>query len=182
MIRRPEERNCQDCIQSVYRSGRVSVMVWGAMGWDWKSPLIFLEKEEGMRGIYSKAYLRQVLEGVVFPLYDFMTVEEQEEFIFMEDGAKVHKGFAKGPRATKGILGFDWPPSSLDLNPIEKVWRWMKSEITKLDTVPTSIEDMKEVLQELWNDVNPEDWRYLSHRLTCKIEDVINCKGMATVH
>jgi len=111
-----------------------------------------------------------------------MTAEEQEEFIFMEDGAKVHKGFAKGPRATKGILGFDWPPSSLDLNPIEKVWRWMKSEITKLDTVPTSIEDMKEVLQELWNDVNPEDWRYLSHRLTCKIEDVINCKGMATVH
>ena len=60
-------------------------------------------------------------------------------------------------RAAKGILGFDWPPSSPDLNPIEKVWRWMKNEITNLDTVPTTIEDMKEVLGELWNDVNPED-------------------------
>ncbi len=40
----------------------------------------------------------------------------------MEDSVKVHKGFAKGPRAVKRILGFDWPPSTLDLNLIEKVW------------------------------------------------------------
>jgi hypothetical protein len=30
----------------------------------------------------------------------------------------------------------------------------MKNEITKLETVPTSIEDIKEVLQELWNEVD----------------------------
>jgi hypothetical protein len=29
-------------------------MVWGAIGWDWKSPLIFLEKEEGIRGFVAK--------------------------------------------------------------------------------------------------------------------------------
>jgi phage-related baseplate assembly protein len=58
----------------------------------------------------------------------------------------------------------------------------MKHEITKLETVPTTIEAMKEVLQELWNEVNLEDWRYLTHRLTCKLEDVIDSKGMATVH
>jgi hypothetical protein len=34
VTRRPEEKNCQTCIQSVYRSSRVSVMVWGAIGWD----------------------------------------------------------------------------------------------------------------------------------------------------
>ena len=82
----------------------------------------------------------------------------------------------------KGIRGFDWPPSSPDLNSIEKIWRWMKNEITKLENVPTSIEDMKEVLQELWNEVDPKEWRYLMERLTCKLEDVIECKGMATVH
>jgi hypothetical protein len=58
----------------------------------------------------------------------------------------------------------------------------MKNEITKLETVPTSIEDMKEVLQELWNEVDPVEWRYLTERLTCKVEDVIISKGMATVH
>ena len=86
------------------------------------------------------------------------------------------------PRLNHGIRGFDWPPSSPDLNPIEKVWRWMKHEITKLETVSTTIEDLKEVLQELWNNVDPKDWRYLTERLTCKLEDVIESKGMATVH
>ena len=30
----------------------------------------------------------------------------------------------------------------------------MKHKITKLETVPTTIEDLKEVLQELWNNVD----------------------------
>jgi RNA binding exosome subunit len=58
----------------------------------------------------------------------------------------------------------------------------MKNEITKLESVLTSKEDMQEVLQELWKQVKPEDWRYLTHRITCKLEDVIKNKGMATVH
>ena len=69
----------------------------------------------------------------------------------MEDGAKVHKDKARLPKLEKGIRGFDWPPSSPDLNPIEKIWRQMKHEITKLENPPTSIEEMKRVLQELWD-------------------------------
>jgi hypothetical protein len=100
----------------------------------------------------------------------------------MEDGAKIYKGFAKLPRQLKGLREFKWSPFSPDLNPIEKVWRWMKNEITKLETVPLSIEDMWEVVQELWSEVDPKEWRYLTERLTCKLEDVIESKGMATVH
>ena len=100
----------------------------------------------------------------------------------MKDGAKVHKGHARLPRLNRGIRGFDWPPSLSDLNPIEKVWRWMKHEISLLECVPTTIEDMKAVLTELWSQVKPEEWRYLTARLTCKLEDVILAKGMATVH
>ena len=100
----------------------------------------------------------------------------------MEDGAKVHKGKAKLPRLNKGIRGFNWPPSSPDLNPIEKVWRWMKEEITKMINLPTTIEQLKRVLQDLWDRVRPEDYRRYTERLTCKLEDVIKVKGMATIH
>lgn len=100
----------------------------------------------------------------------------------MEAGAKVHKGKARLPRLNYGIRGFDWPPSSPDLNPIEKIQRWMKNEITKLETVPIIIEDMKEVIQELWSEVDLKDQRYLTERLTCKLEDVIESKGMVAVH
>jgi hypothetical protein len=58
----------------------------------------------------------------------------------------------------------------------------MKNEIIKLETVLTSVKDIKEVLQELWNKVNPKEWRYLIKRLTIKLEDIIDLKGMATVH
>jgi transposase len=41
----------------------------------------------------------------------------------MEDRAKIHKGIAKLPRKLRKLRGFNWPPSSSDLNPIEKVWQ-----------------------------------------------------------
>jgi hypothetical protein len=69
-------------------------MVWGAIGWDWKSPLVNLVKEPGKKGICSTAYLNQVLEAVIFPCHDSLTSTQKEEFIFMEDEAKVHKGKA----------------------------------------------------------------------------------------
>ena len=58
----------------------------------------------------------------------------------------------------------------------------MKNEINKLETVPTTKEDMIEVLKELQEEVDPKEQRYLTERLTCKLEDVIECKGIATVH
>jgi transposase len=82
-------------------------MVWGAIGWDWKSPLIFLVKEPGRKGICSTAYLNQVLKPVVFPWFDSLTTEQKKEYMFMEDGAKIHKGMAKLPRTLRGLLGFD---------------------------------------------------------------------------
>ena len=97
------------------------MIVWGVIGWDWKSPLVFLVKELGRKGICSVAYLNQVLKVVVFPFYNTLMDKQKGEFIFMEAGAKVHKGKARLPRLNYGIRGFDWPPSSPDLNPIEKI-------------------------------------------------------------
>ena len=92
-------------------------MIWGAIGWDYKSPLVFLEKLPERKGICSKAYLQQVLDPIVFPLFDDLG----PEYIYMEDGSKVHLGKARLPRLQHGVHGFKWPPSSPDLNPIEKV-------------------------------------------------------------
>jgi len=46
--------------------------------------------------------------------------------------AKVHKGKARLSKLNKRIHGFDLQPSSPILNPIEKIWRWMKHEIIKI--------------------------------------------------
>jgi hypothetical protein len=153
-------------------------MIWGAIGWDYKSELVFMEKLPERKGICSKAYLTEVLEPVVFPLFDTLG----PDFIFMEDGAKVHCGSARLPRISHNIRGFNWPPSSPDLNPIEKVWRWMKEELKKLPYVPKNKGDLCKELQKLWDRVDPRDFRHYTEQLTCKLEDVIAVRGMATVN
>ena len=153
-------------------------MIWGALGWDYKSNLVFMHKLLARKGICSKAYLQQVLDPVVFPLFARLG----PEYIFKEDGAKVHAGSARLPRLSHGIRGFKWPPSSPDLNPIEKVWRWMKEELKKLGYVPKSIADLQVELQKLWDRVDPADYRYYTAQLTCKLEDVIAVRGLATIN
>ena len=142
---------------------------------------MFIEKLEERKGICSKAYLQQVLEPIIFPYWESMG-EETFQWIFMKDGAKVHKGHAKLPRLQAGIRGFDWPPSSPDLNPIEKIWRWIKEELTNLSYVPTTLEDLKREVQKLWDKADLKDFRVYTERLTCKLEDVIAVKARATVH
>ena len=100
----------------------------------------------------------------------------------MEDRSGVYKDFVKLSRQLKGLRGFKQLLSFPDLNPIEKIWCWMKNEITKLEAVFTSVDDIQEVVQELWSEVDPKEWRYLTERLTCKLEDVIKSKGMATIY
>jgi hypothetical protein len=84
---------------------------------------VFLEKVPGKKGICSIAYTKQVLEAVIGPHFASLSPKEQERFIFIEDGAKVHQRAARLWRLNQGIRGFDWPLSSPDLNPIEKIWR-----------------------------------------------------------
>ena len=100
----------------------------------------------------------------------------------MEDGSKIHKGHARLPKLNRGIRTFDWPPSSPDLNPIEKVLRWMKNKISALPNVPTTIEELKGHIQRLWDEVDPVYFRRYTESLTCKLEDVIRLRGLATIH
>jgi hypothetical protein len=69
-------------------------MIWGAISEDYKSELVFIEKLPERKGICSKAYLQEVLEPVVFPLFDTLG----PEYIFMEDSAKMHYGSTCLPR------------------------------------------------------------------------------------
>jgi hypothetical protein len=63
-------------------------MIWGAISWDYKSELVFIEKLPERRGICSKVYLQEVLEPVIFLLFDILGLE----YIFIEDSAKIYYG------------------------------------------------------------------------------------------
>ena len=78
-------------------------MIWGAIGWDWKSPLVFLGKREGHKGVDSQAHIDQVLEPIIFPLFGTLDLL----YIFMEDRSKVYKGNAQLPKLNHSVWTFD---------------------------------------------------------------------------
>ena len=58
----------------------------------------------------------------------------------------------------------------------------MKEELKKLPFVLTTKEELRRQIQRLWDMVDPRDYRRYTKRLTCKLEDVIAVRGLATVH
>ena len=154
-------------------------MVWGAIGWGQKSKLVFLERPE-KGGICSRHYRDQVLIPVV---NEFMQ-DAPDGTIYMEDGAKIHLGDAKKWKAMHfnyPTFYLEWPPNSPDLNLIEKVWRWIKQELTKLEPYPLAIEDLKEAVQTLWDQLDPTTWMIKEiEAMPERLKAVIANRGLAT--
>ena len=83
----------------------------------------------------------------------------QPGLIFMQDNAPIHKA----KKVTEwfnenGIVVIDWPPYSLDLNPLEHVWYVLKKLVYQvnpnIDLVIGSDETVRDVLwkalEEAW--------------------------------
>lgn len=79
VTRRPYEKYCPDCLNHYKRSGRRSVMVWGAICGDQASRLEELKKTEKTdragkkkKSIGSKDYIEQILEPCLKPWYELL--------------------------------------------------------------------------------------------------------------
>jgi hypothetical protein len=76
-----------------------------------------MEKLLGQKGICFRAYLEQILEPIIFPLFEILGLD----YIYMENRSKIYKGKARLPHLEHGVYGFNWPFSSPDLNFIKKI-------------------------------------------------------------
>ena len=72
------------------------------------------------------------------------------------------------------------PASSPDLNPIEDVWRIMKQRIKARERFPGTVQDMREAVQEEWDELEPEDWNGSIDSMPDLLTQVKKRKGMQT--
>jgi transposase len=71
-------------------------------------------------------------------------------------------------------------PNSPDLNPIEHIWAYMKQRIVEEFGHITSQQKMKQVVQEMWDLFDDNQFNALIESMPARIQAVIKAKGGAT--
>ena len=74
------------------------------------------------------------------------------------------------------MLFSDRPAQSLDLNPIENVWRMIKYNIAKR-LVARTVAELEEQVQLEWDAISQETIQTLIESMPCRIAEVIHNHG-----
>jgi len=168
VTRKKGERTCSTCIQHQFHRGHTTpVNAWGAIGYGYKSPLIFIHGT-GEKGAFKQVdYLSQLLaphiEGILeaFALKTHQ-LQPSAEPLFMEDGNSAHghkstRNCCARFRTEHGIVLMPHPSTSPDMNPIEKCWRRIKQALHRRRRQPTTEAEMEAMVLEEWDRI-PQKW------------------------
>ena len=126
--RRPGERYAACCIHQHNRWGGEGVMVWAAISFDHKSPLVVIEGN-----MTALRYIAQVLRPTLLPLL----AQHRDVITFQLDNARPHTA-----RITMAFLGehgvnvLPWPAYSPDMSPIEHLWDQLGRPLTRPQLIP----------------------------------------------
>jgi transposase len=149
----------------------VKCMIWGAIGPNYKSPLIWF------RGtIDSNSYIRALHENRIF---DDLDQRFPNGYIFQQDGASPHTSnySMEYLRNRVRLLPQEckWPASSPDISPIEEVWGYIKNN---LDT--SNIKDAETLFREVekvWNNISLDMINHLMNSLHPRIWALEDLEG-----
>jgi transposase len=131
-----------ECVFQEFQGYPVKCMVWGAIGPNYKSPLIWFQQH-----VTSESYVAILMGKEISTntsVLDTMDLKfGHMGYIFQQDGARPHtaKYTMNFLRDRVRLLPPEapWPACSPDLSPIEQVWGLIKHKIN-LDRIATSAE------------------------------------------
>jgi hypothetical protein len=134
------------------------VNAWGAIGYGYKSPIIFL-KGTGKTGAFKQLdYLGQVLQPYIQGILEAFAAQTHflhlsAEPLFMEDGNSAHghkssTNCCQRQHTAHEIILMPHPFTSPDMNLIEKFWRRMKQVLHRRKRQPITETEMEAAILE----------------------------------
>jgi hypothetical protein len=146
-------------------------MFWACFNDTQKGPCLFWEKEWGK--ITSDSYCDRIV-----PLIDgWLRLHPQLKL--MQDNAPGHA--ASGTvieLLERGIIPISWPAYSPDLNPIEKIWNWMKDWIEReYGERNWTYTKLRDAVRAAWDAITNEQLNELIDSMHQRCLDVIAAQG-----
>jgi hypothetical protein len=150
-------------------------MVWAAFFNKTKGPLVFLPPKKRT----AKDFVENVYQPHLIPF--LQNNDPKHQLNFMEDNAPVHTALASREfKKDNNIRKIDdWPPQSPDLNPIQNVWKVLKTNVQELYK-PRTVEEMKQTLQLAWALFPEQTLENVVESMPRRMKAVLDAKGKPT--
>ena len=173
--RRRTEALRQELVTETTAFGGGSVMVWGAICSEGRSPLVVLR-----RTLNGEGY-REILENHLLPWTEQQLGAPQTEWRLQDDNAPPHRCQAvQRLLEESNIRRIDWPARSPDLNPIEHLWDELGRRVRQRG--PTSIAQLASVLKEEWEAIPQQRIRHLILSMPRRLRQIILTRGGHTAY
>ena len=142
-------------------------MVWGGIWYEGRTELCFIN------GIVDQYKYQDIINKYL------VNTHLNDDFEILQDGATSHTAHSTIDfMDEKGIDLIQNPPTSPDLNPIEKVWGWIKHEANKKNC--SNLQELKDLVKHLWNNLPQSTIQeYIKHNSTV-VNDIIQSEGSTT--
>jgi len=167
-----QSKHHSSCLQPTFKSGRTSIMVWGAFFGTKKCPLVFLPPNQRK----SADFIKNVYEAQLQPFLS--EIDPDHQLTLMEDNAPVHTSLlTREYRKKNGINKIEkWPAQSPDLNPIENVWKVLKTHVQELYH-PKDIKEMQTCLTLSWDAFPAQTLKNLIVSMPNRMKLVVEANG-----
>ena len=168
-------------MKGVRKGKDTHVMIWAAFSSQLRSKVLVLPGDPSSKrqGVTARVYLNMLKEELASLQFD-------SDCVFMLDNAAFHRAhIVMNWLAEKGFKLMDWPPYSLDLNPIEHIWCPLKEgvymvcpDIEALTGGPARIaEALGDACKMSWDTLKDELFENLVARMPDRVEAVICAQG-----
>jgi len=178
VTRKIEEEFDESCLLPKFKK-QEAIIIWACFVGQHKGPLIIWDKPAWGKTIIAKGHqthilphLEQICHSESARTHDYVYIQH--------DNASPHRARTTvADLQDWGLYNYllPWPATSPDLNPIEPVWRLMKSRISKLHPWPQNNKDMIAAIQNEWNAITDYELGQILDTIIDRVDAVLTTNG-----
>ena len=154
------------------QGGGGRIMVWGCITAHGVGDLCWVE------GTMNAEYYETVLRDYLAASRDWYSMDPAK-FIFQHDNVSIHtaKSVTKYLKQAR-IKVMKWPPNSPDINPIERVWAYIKKRLDEYPTPPETLQQLFDRLVDIWTSLPKNFLAELYAELPAKMRMLVRTGGL----